>query len=230
MRRLAIVGSAVMTCLLIAGGTALAIGSASVRIEGFKFSPAEATVTVGGPVTWTNKDPAVHTATAAGVFDTGPIQQGQSKTVVMTRVGSFRYVCAFHPQMTGVIHVVAQQTPKPPTPKPATATPRPATPKPATPAPTPVPTVAPTPAPTPVPTPTPTGAPTPSPTAAPTDAATAAPVAQASPSTAAGGGSGTAPASAAGPLEDGPGPTLALGAGMLVLALTGLGIFLARKP
>lgn len=232
IRRIAIVVLGAVTALAIAGGTAVAIGSASVRIESFRFSPGDATVVVGGPVTWTNKDASEHTATAAGVFDTGPIAQLQSKTIVMTRVGSFQYVCKFHPTMTGLIHVVAQETPKPSTPKPATATPRPVTPAP-TPRPTVAPTPAPTPMPTPAPTPEPTPEPTPSPTAAPTAAATAAPtviaLAQPSPSERPG-GAGGALASVTGSLQDGPGPTLAMGAGLLVAALTGLGLFLARRP
>lgn len=233
MRRIAVVVLGMFTALAIAGGSAVAIGSASIRIESFRFSPSEATVIVGGTVTWTNKDPVGHSATAFGNFDTGVLGQGQSKTIVMDRVGTFQYVCKIHQTMTGFITVVAQETQPPSTPKPATPKPtvKPATPRPATPAPTPRPTAAPTPAPTPVPTPAPTLEPTPSPTAAPTVAAatpTLAAVARTSPTD--GPGGGDALLSAAGSLQDGPGTTLAIGAGVLVAALTGLGLFLAKKP
>ncbi|MDP2211789.1 MAG: cupredoxin family copper-binding protein [Candidatus Aquicultor sp.] len=80
--------------------------SASVTIENFAFVPPTITIKKGGTVTWTNKDSAVHTATAdGGDFDTGDIKQDQSATLTFDKTGTFSYICTYHPNMKGTVIV-----------------------------------------------------------------------------------------------------------------------------
>ncbi len=81
----------------------------TVMIQGFAFEPPTLTVAVGTVVTWTNHDPQPHTATSrtVGVFDTGPLAQNQSESVVLNEAGTYNYFCAIHPDMEGTITVTA---------------------------------------------------------------------------------------------------------------------------
>jgi plastocyanin len=79
-----------------------------VTISNFKFAPPNVTVTKGGTVSWTNKDSAAHTATlaqGAGAFDTGTLNQGDSKKLTFSKPGSYDYICSFHPFMKGTLVV-----------------------------------------------------------------------------------------------------------------------------
>jgi amicyanin len=84
-----------------------AASATKVQISNFKYVPPAITVKTGGTVTWTNGDSAPHTATAKAnsAFDTGTLNQGQSKTVTFSRAGTFQYTCLFHPFMRGAIVV-----------------------------------------------------------------------------------------------------------------------------
>ncbi|MGI8413444.1 MAG: cupredoxin domain-containing protein [Solirubrobacteraceae bacterium] len=83
-------------------------GATAVQIKNYNFAPDTLTVKVGTKVTWTNHDATAHTATAdGGSFDTGTLNQGQSKTIVFMRPGTFSYHCIFHAFMTGTIKVVS---------------------------------------------------------------------------------------------------------------------------
>ena len=67
-------------------------------------------VLAGNPVTWTNKDSAPHTATAADdaqreVFDTQVIKKGASKSVTFEKPGTYAYVCDLHPFMKATVVV-----------------------------------------------------------------------------------------------------------------------------
>ena len=63
------------------------------------------TVARGDTVVWVNKDPFPHTATAAGRFDSGDIAAGASWRYVATTVGSFDYICSYHPTMQATLNV-----------------------------------------------------------------------------------------------------------------------------
>jgi plastocyanin len=76
-----------------------------VGIADFAFTPTEVRVPVGGSVVWTNNDAQPHTATSAGVFDSGSIQPQTSVTVDFPTAGTFAYICSFHPFMTGTVVV-----------------------------------------------------------------------------------------------------------------------------
>ena len=108
--------------------TAAPASSASVSMAGRAFSPATITIAAGGSVTFRNHDDRAHTVTASdGAFDSGTIAEGGSWKRTFKRAGTFSYLCAIHPEMTGKIVVkgsggtAAAPTPKPtpsPTPKP----------------------------------------------------------------------------------------------------------------
>ncbi|MET8082006.1 plastocyanin/azurin family copper-binding protein [Streptomyces sp. NPDC005303] len=137
-----------------------------VDITGYKFGDGkQLVVEVGQTVRWTNHDSAPHTVTttkAPVAFDSGTLQKGDSWSYTFSKVGTYEYYCAVHPDMVSSVKVVAASggggggTTPAPTP---TST-----------APTATPTTAPTATPTAGPTSTPTGMPMPTstPTATPT--------------------------------------------------------------
>src|SRR5574338_253252 len=75
------------------------------------YLPHEATVAVGGTVTWVNKDSAAHyatsgkDATADGKFDSGMVMAGGKFSQKFTTAGTYDYFCTVHPWMTGEIIV-----------------------------------------------------------------------------------------------------------------------------
>ena len=75
-------------------------------IQGMSFSPATITVSVGDTITFTNRDGAPHTATAAdGSFTTATLRKGKSETVAFDSAGTFAFFCKIHPGMKGTIVV-----------------------------------------------------------------------------------------------------------------------------
>jgi plastocyanin len=79
----------------------------TLTIDNFAFSPANPTFKVGQQVVVTNNDGVAHTWTsAAGGFDTGLVQPGESKTVTLQNAGTFDFVCTPHASfMTGTVTV-----------------------------------------------------------------------------------------------------------------------------
>ena len=78
----------------------------AIEISDFKYLPADVTVESGTQVTWTNSDDAAHTATADdGSFDTGDLDRGDSKAVVLDEPGTYAYFCRFHPFMKATVEV-----------------------------------------------------------------------------------------------------------------------------
>ncbi len=83
----------------------------AAQIKDFKFVPAAITVPAGTKITFTNQDSAPHTATsggspnADGVFDTGTLTKGQSRSVTLSEAGTFAYYCALHPFMKATVIV-----------------------------------------------------------------------------------------------------------------------------
>jgi len=90
-----------------AAATTAGAAIAAVPIQAFTFKPARLTVSVGGRVTWTNLDSTPHTASAdqGPAFDTGTLNQGQSKTITFPTAGTFAYHCAFHAFMVATVTV-----------------------------------------------------------------------------------------------------------------------------
>ncbi|MEM7221873.1 MAG: cupredoxin family copper-binding protein [Pseudomonadota bacterium] len=72
-----------------------------VEIKSLTFQPRSLAVTPGDRITWTNRDIAPHTATAAdGSWDSGLLERGQSWTLQVTEDTASDYFCAYHPHMT----------------------------------------------------------------------------------------------------------------------------------
>lgn len=83
-----------------------------VAISGFSFSPRTITVHVGDTVTWTNSDAQAHTATSGSAWSTGDIGNGDSASITFRTAGTFAYICAIHPQMTGTVTVQGGSVPQ----------------------------------------------------------------------------------------------------------------------
>jgi plastocyanin len=78
-----------------------------VKIDDFKFVPADFAVKKGANVTVTNDDSTTHTATAddGSSFDTGDLNSGSSLTISVSKAGSYPYHCSIHPFMHGTLLV-----------------------------------------------------------------------------------------------------------------------------
>lgn len=106
-------GLALGSLLLLAVPT-VAGADRDVRIADFAYAPATVTIRVGDTVTWTNRDPVEHTATATnGSFDTGMIAPDGSARIRFTRAGTYAYLCTPHPDMRGTV-VVRARSSRPP--------------------------------------------------------------------------------------------------------------------
>lgn len=83
-------------------------GGSAVTILDFRFSPRSITVDVGDTVTWTNRGPTEHTATARdGSFDTGLLSRGESGSHTFRSAGTVAYICTPHPFMRATVRVLA---------------------------------------------------------------------------------------------------------------------------
>lgn len=78
----------------------------TVVISNFAFGPGQLNVPANTTVTFTNNDGVAHTATSdAGLWDTGSIASGASKTIKFTTAGAYPYHCTFHPMMKATVVV-----------------------------------------------------------------------------------------------------------------------------
>lgn len=78
----------------------------AVAITGFAYRPSALVVKAGTTVRWTNRDAAPHTVTATnGSFSSRNFGQGAGYSRKFTRPGTYRYLCALHPQMKGTVTV-----------------------------------------------------------------------------------------------------------------------------
>src|SRR6266700_759933 len=68
------------------------------------FSPSPVTVPPGSTIIFKNISQIPHTATGTK-FDTGNIDPGQSKSLKLTKPGTYQYDCTYHPNMVGTIIV-----------------------------------------------------------------------------------------------------------------------------
>lgn len=86
-----------------------AVETERVRInDNARFSPRVLTVTRGTRVRWVNNDNLRHTSTSnTGIWESGTLQTGDSFNRIFRQVGTFRYHCRIHPQITGRIVVTA---------------------------------------------------------------------------------------------------------------------------
>ncbi len=79
-----------------------------VTIKGDSFTPGKLLITKGTKVVFTNSDnlQVENAVSDGGMFDTGPLGVGDSKTVEFPRGGIYPYHNANNPRMTGVILVL----------------------------------------------------------------------------------------------------------------------------
>lgn len=74
------------------------------------YEPSELSVPVGSRVTFLNTGKMPHTATdTQGVFDTGFIAAGATKTIEVKAAGTHNYICTPHPWMKGKLIATAQK-------------------------------------------------------------------------------------------------------------------------
>ena len=110
-RRHALLGSGLLTAAALAAYVATAAAGArdtAVVIRGFAFNPARITIPVGGRITWTNQDDSPHTITSAAtprLFGSDGLDTGDHYSLVFDKPGTYRYYCAIHPDMQGVVVV-----------------------------------------------------------------------------------------------------------------------------
>jgi plastocyanin len=105
LRRLAPLLAAVAWSLLPSAPAAAASHTYTVVIDKMKFGPMPAEVHQGDIIVWDNRDFLRHSATDKGVFD---IDLPANKAVRMrvTKIGTFPFVCKYHPGMKAVLKVV----------------------------------------------------------------------------------------------------------------------------
>jgi plastocyanin len=104
---LAACGSGSSTKSGMSASSASTSGAPSITISNFMFQPMSLTVAPGATVSVTNKDSATHTLTATGgQFDTGNIEQNQTKTFkAPMKPGTYHYICSIHQFMMGSVIV-----------------------------------------------------------------------------------------------------------------------------
>jgi plastocyanin len=72
----------------------------------FAFSPESLEINVGDIVEFTNLDGVKHSAVEDnGVFDTGLLGKGESKSITFSEAGEYGYYCGPHPNMRAKIIV-----------------------------------------------------------------------------------------------------------------------------
>jgi plastocyanin len=79
----------------------------TITIRAGVYSPNPLAVKVGQSVNWLNSDTFAHTATDAGVFDTGSIAPTSAADVPVkfSTPGTYNFRCTIHPNETGSIVV-----------------------------------------------------------------------------------------------------------------------------
>ncbi|MGH3929790.1 MAG: cupredoxin domain-containing protein [Pseudonocardiaceae bacterium] len=86
----------------------------AVSMEGLQFVPALLTIAVGDTVTWTNNDDALHTVTVTDgpeIFESELLNPGDTFSYTFTKVGTYEYYCAVHPDMKGSVVVTGADVP-----------------------------------------------------------------------------------------------------------------------
>ena len=94
-----------IAAIAIAGTLAAAAAPRTILMDGTRFAPDPITIKRGETVTFVNKDPFPHTATAKVLFDSGSIGEGKSWMYRADKPGRFDYVCTLHPGMKGTLIV-----------------------------------------------------------------------------------------------------------------------------
>lgn len=90
--------------LLLAPGSAFAIPHTyTVVVDKMKFGPVPTGLHKGDIIIWANHDFLRHSATASShAFDVD-LPSGAMKKMVLTKTGTFLFVCRYHPGMRGTL-------------------------------------------------------------------------------------------------------------------------------
>jgi plastocyanin len=112
MRR-ARLAAAVATGAAALAAPAAAQADQAVSMPGRYFSPARVTVLTGERVTWRNDDAIRHDVSAAGLFNSGPLEPTASQSFAFDAPGTYAYRCTIHAFMAGAVTVapVTLETP-----------------------------------------------------------------------------------------------------------------------
>jgi plastocyanin len=88
-------------------GSATSSNTTTIVLSQACFMPTLARVPVGSEVRWVNKDPLIHTVTAAhnAWGSTKDLQTNNVITMTFTRPGVYPYYCLYHPGMAGAVLV-----------------------------------------------------------------------------------------------------------------------------
>ena len=83
------------------------VGTSSITINDFKFSPRAIRIPAGARVKVTNSDSTAHTVTAddGRSFDSRTVDPGASTSFKAPGPGSYSYHCTIHPFMKGTLVV-----------------------------------------------------------------------------------------------------------------------------
>lgn len=107
MRRRALAAGALAAALFAA--PAARAQTAEVRVEDYKYQPAELTVKVGTTVRWTNHEKRTSHSVIwlgpAGGFESERFFPGESYQRKFDQPGTYPYTCGPHPEMKGVVVV-----------------------------------------------------------------------------------------------------------------------------
>jgi plastocyanin len=77
-----------------------------VDIDNFAFAPTQLAVAPGTTVVWTNHDDIPHTVTSSDrAFKSHALDTHDRFSFTFEKAGSYRYFCALHPHMVGMIKV-----------------------------------------------------------------------------------------------------------------------------
>lgn len=80
-----------------------------VEIRKFKFVPESLVVNPGDVVVWKNMDIVPHTATSEDDgWDSGAIEAGDERTIIVTEDKRGAYYCRFHPSMVAAIEIESE--------------------------------------------------------------------------------------------------------------------------
>jgi plastocyanin len=105
MRRPSPLFAAVAWALLPSSAPAAAAPrSYTVIIDKMKYGALPAQLHKGDIIVWDNRDMFRHSVTDKGVFDID-LPAGKAVRMRVTKIGTFAFVCKYHPGMKGVIRV-----------------------------------------------------------------------------------------------------------------------------
>jgi plastocyanin len=100
-------GRLAFIAIALSGVAAVPAQAATIEVvmQNLVVKPLEVTAKVGDTIRWDNKDFVAHTATATDKSFDVMLPAGKSGSIVVTKAGTFDYICKFHPNMKGKVIV-----------------------------------------------------------------------------------------------------------------------------